>query len=524
MIGDLIAIQRGAALAADMAAGLRAGQAFAAAYSRAKRSAGVADFDDLIHWTRRLLDNAGHGRVGALQARPAHRPYPGRRGAGHQPATNGRSSRRWPSEFFSGAERGRATAAGRCSWSATSSRRSSASRAPIRREFETMRADGSASNAAALREAEDEADAGERLALEFRDLSIDASFRSAPAILDAVDAVIDEVGYRGDGPARRSPTATAPISTAGRAWSSCGSRSPSTTAEDDDEGEEGWLGERDRLYADRAGQPGQALARRSAGARHDPAAAGARRHPDPGPQPRRAGLADRRAAVRRQGAGRGHRPAASVKAVRGPRPARRGRLRGPAARRPQPRQSAGLAADRLDPGAIVRPCARPRQEAAVAGAARAVRRAAASAAAHEALGSLLAMADFTTPARFLETILSGPLDGRRKLYAPPRPGGARPDRRIAVERAWNSSATKSPSLDRFLAWFARGDVEIKRDPSAPAQCGAGDDRARRQGPGSAGRDPRRRHRRSGAAWRREPDARLSGARRRQGAAAAPAQG
>ena len=38
------------------------------------------------------------------------------------------------------------------------------------------------------------------------------------------------------------------------------------------------------------------------------------------------------------------------------------------------------------------------------------------AAAHEALGSLLAMADFTTPARFLETILSGPLDGRRKLY------------------------------------------------------------------------------------------------------------
>ena len=30
MIGDLIAIQRGAALAADMAAGLRAGQAFAA--------------------------------------------------------------------------------------------------------------------------------------------------------------------------------------------------------------------------------------------------------------------------------------------------------------------------------------------------------------------------------------------------------------------------------------------------------------------------------------------------------------
>src|SRR3546814_8841405 len=27
------------------------------------------------------------------------------------------------------------------------------------------------------------------------------------------------------------------------------------------------------------------------------------------------------------------------------------------------------------------------------------------------------MADFTTPFRFLETLLSGPIDGRRKLYA-----------------------------------------------------------------------------------------------------------
>jgi len=60
-VGDLLRIQAGARLASDMAAGLRAGQAFAAAYSRAKRSAGVADFDDLIHWTRRLLDMPGMG-------------------------------------------------------------------------------------------------------------------------------------------------------------------------------------------------------------------------------------------------------------------------------------------------------------------------------------------------------------------------------------------------------------------------------------------------------------------------------
>jgi ATP-dependent helicase/nuclease subunit A len=35
----------------------------------------------------------------------------------------------------------------------------------------------------------------------------------------------------------------------------------------------------------------------------------------------------------------------------------------------------------------------------------------------EALRSILAMADYTTPFRFLETLLSGPIDGRRKLYA-----------------------------------------------------------------------------------------------------------
>ena len=61
MIGDLLRVQNGARLAQDMAAGLRAGQAFALAYTRAKRSAGVADFNDLITWTRRLLDTPGMG-------------------------------------------------------------------------------------------------------------------------------------------------------------------------------------------------------------------------------------------------------------------------------------------------------------------------------------------------------------------------------------------------------------------------------------------------------------------------------
>jgi ATP-dependent helicase/nuclease subunit A len=61
LIGELLRIQNAARLARDMAAGLRAGQVFADAYARAKRSAGVADFDDLIRWTRRLLAQPGMG-------------------------------------------------------------------------------------------------------------------------------------------------------------------------------------------------------------------------------------------------------------------------------------------------------------------------------------------------------------------------------------------------------------------------------------------------------------------------------
>ncbi len=78
LLAELLQIQTGARLAAEMAAGLRAGQAFASAYSRAKRAAGVADFNDLIEWTRKLLAEAGHGRLGPLQARPAGRSRPRR--------------------------------------------------------------------------------------------------------------------------------------------------------------------------------------------------------------------------------------------------------------------------------------------------------------------------------------------------------------------------------------------------------------------------------------------------------------
>ena len=79
------------------------------------------------------------------------------------------------------------------------------------------------------------------------------------------------------------------------------------------------------------------------------------------------------------------------------------------------------------------------------------------------------MADFTTPHRFLETILSGPMDGRRKLYG--RLGmAARDPIDELLASALEFEHQEIASLDRFLAWFARGEVEIKRDPSAPTNA------------------------------------------------------
>jgi ATP-dependent helicase/nuclease subunit A len=82
------------------------------------------------------------------------------------------------------------------------------------------------------------------------------------------------------------------------------------------------------------------------------------------------------------------------------------------------------------------------------------------------LDALLARSDFATPYQFLEEILSGPLDGRRKLI---RRLGA--EARDPIEELLNAALDfellATPSLQAFLDWFDRGDVEIVRDPSAP---------------------------------------------------------
>ena len=87
--------------------------------------------------------------------------------------------------------------------------------------------------------------------------------------------------------------------------------------------------------------------------------------------------------------------------------------------------------------------------------------------AHEALSELLRIADFTTPSVFLETILTGPMQGRRKLYG--RLGmSARDPIDELVNSAIEFERNEIASLDRFLAWFSRGTVDVQRDPGRSA--------------------------------------------------------
>lgn len=81
------------------------------------------------------------------------------------------------------------------------------------------------------------------------------------------------------------------------------------------------------------------------------------------------------------------------------------------------------------------------------------------------LRALLTQADLTTPYRYLEHILSGAFEGRRKLLL--RLGQ---EARDPIEELLNAALSfegdSHPSLQRFVDWFDRGDVDIVRDAAA----------------------------------------------------------
>ncbi|WP_375396172.1 double-strand break repair helicase AddA [uncultured Sphingomonas sp.] len=82
------------------------------------------------------------------------------------------------------------------------------------------------------------------------------------------------------------------------------------------------------------------------------------------------------------------------------------------------------------------------------------------------LDAMLRRADFATPYTFLEELLTGPLDGRRKLIR--RLGReVRDPIDELLNAALDFTRVATPSLQGFLDWFDRGEVEIVRDPSQP---------------------------------------------------------
>ena len=83
------------------------------------------------------------------------------------------------------------------------------------------------------------------------------------------------------------------------------------------------------------------------------------------------------------------------------------------------------------------------------------------------LGAVLGMADLETPYRFLDTILSGPLDGRRKLLARlGRESAQAIDELLSQALAFEVS--HPPALEAFLAWITADGVVVKRDADAPS--------------------------------------------------------
>ena len=86
--------------------------------------------------------------------------------------------------------------------------------------------------------------------------------------------------------------------------------------------------------------------------------------------------------------------------------------------------------------------------------------------AHEWLAAVLALADFSAPYEFLETILSGGLGGGARLLA--RLGEeAREAVQAVLAQALSFEVANAPTLQGFLAWMEGQATDIKRDPDAP---------------------------------------------------------
>jgi len=459
LIGELLRLQNGARLAAEIAAGLRAGQAFAKAYTRAKRAAGVADFSDLIEWTRELLRQQGMGDWVR---------YKLDRQVDHVLVDEAQDTNaaQWEiieqlvDEYFSGSNE----ADNRVrtlfmvgdlkqaiyGFQGTDPARFNDAREKFKRRASSMSTG-------------DDLFSYRQSVQEFRDLSIAASFRSAQPVLDVVDAMIETVGpdalaLREAPPPHRAHHGERPGSV--ELWHPFAVEEP---ADDSDEGEERWIALRDRRYADALAERIRLLLEQA------PVLASTKKPLSPGDilvLVRSRGQLASLIVTRLFSAGV---PVAGVDRLHLHEPLAVQDLLAAVKFAVQPNEDLSLA------GLLVSPLIgwdQDRLRSLACGRKGALwrelrQRSSEFLEAYAALGELLRIADFTTPSRFLETILSGPMQGRRRLYS--RLGLAARD---AIDELVNSALeferTEIASLDRFLSWFSRGTVDVQRDPGAPA--------------------------------------------------------
>lgn len=451
-IAELLRVQRAAKFAADVAAGLRAGQAFAKAYTRAKRAAGVADFNDLIEWTRALLAQPGMGEwVRYKLDRQVDHVLVDE--AQDTNAAQWDIIERLVDEYFSGSSESE----GRTrtlfmvgdlkqaiyGFQGTDPARFSHARATFRRRAEAL----SQSEAAT----------------EFRDLSIAASFRSAQPVLDVVDAMIDSVGPEALGLREAAPPHRAHHDERPGAVELWQPFAVEESPDDSDEGEERWVSLRDRHYADALAERIRLMIEEA------PVLASTGRPLTPGDilvLVRSRGQLASLIVARLFSAGV---PVAGVDRLHLHEPLAVQDLLSAVRFAVQPNDDLSLAC------LLVSPLIGWDQEQLRALAYgrkgplwRELRqRSAEFSEAHAALAELLRIADFTPPSRFLETVLTGPMHGRQRLYS--RLGVAARD---AIDELMNSALeferNEIASLDRFLSWFSRGTVDVQRDPGAPA--------------------------------------------------------
>ena len=442
-VAELAGLRARAALADAQTAALRAGSRFSRAYQAAKRGAAVADFDDLIRWTRGLLDQPGIGdwirykldhRIDHVLVDEAQ-------------DTNGPQwaiIRALVEDYFSGADE--AVDRWRTLFMVGDFKQAiyrfqgadPKEFVAVRKLFEEK-----------SRELAGAAGEGDR-PREFRDLDISKSFRSAGAILQVTDQVIVEVGAEAMGLPKDPPIhEPADDRLMGQVeWWPAFSVADADGGEE--EGEESWVDLRDRLYADALADAVKGLV-------------------DEGTPPgdilillrRRSELAS--LIVARLYSAQV--PVAGVDRLFLSRPLAVRDLIAAMGFASQPDDDLTLACLLTSPlmgwdQDQLYKLAYGRGDKTLWRALRDRREEFADT--HLALSELLADADYLLPSAFLEKILSGTLRGRAKLIA--RLGlEARDPIEELVNSALDFEADATPGLDRFLAAMRRGEVEVKRE-------------------------------------------------------------